>query len=69
MLMCCRSTAPNVEVNITVDMDVEKGRPSKGNNTHRVQVRPTSQINLAELYAYLQGKTDFGSPVLEAISK
>ena len=63
------SIRPNCAINEMIDMDIEKGRESRGSNSHRLQVRQVSQINLFALEAYLNGKSSFGTPVLESISK
>ena len=46
-----------------------KDREDKRSNIHRVEIKPATTINLAVLDAYLSGRADFGTPVLEAISK
>lgn len=59
-------------LNTMVDLDAEAGRPNNGapsRNTFRLVVRRTKSVNLAVLDAWLKGKTSFGEPVLEAMSK
>ena len=54
----------------TIDLDVEKGktpRPNGKPNTHKVQIRPTTTINLAAIAGYLAGKTTMDTSVLQAI--
>ena len=52
-----------------VDLDKEAGitpRPGRS-NSFRVQVRPTTTVNLAALGAYLGGKIEMDTSVLQAI--
>lgn len=51
-----------------IDMDVEKGRQSKGKNVIKIQVRQSKKLNLATLDQYIQGRYQFGNDVIEAIS-
>ena len=53
----------------TVDLDVEQGiqaRPGKS-NSHKVQIRPSTKINLAAIQAYMSGKMSMDNSVLQAI--
>lgn len=55
-----------------VDLDKERNielKPGRTPNQHRVVIRKTSAVNLAALTAYLEGKMQFGTTVLEAISE
>ncbi|OJJ51616.1 hypothetical protein ASPZODRAFT_435068 [Penicilliopsis zonata CBS 506.65] len=58
------------EFNALVDLDAEQGRPpsTKTNNTFRILVRKTKQVNLAVLTAWLNGKISMNEPVLEALN-
>ena len=61
------------EVRITVDLDKERGRPIREDrpNRHVVLIRKArnQKIRMAALQGYLEGKSDFNTSVLEAISK
>ena len=56
---------------ITVDLDAEKGLPTREgrSNAFRVVVRKATAVNLFALQAYLDGKMTFDNSVLEAISE
>ncbi|PYH87772.1 Piwi-domain-containing protein [Aspergillus ellipticus CBS 707.79] len=63
------------EFNQMIDLDVEEGRPGnrkdeQGNakNMFRLVVRPVRQVNLAVLQTWLQGRSSFEDPVLEALN-
>ncbi|PWY92461.1 eukaryotic translation initiation factor 2c [Aspergillus heteromorphus CBS 117.55] len=63
------------EFNQFVDLDIEAGREGgrvdkdgKVTNVFRLVVRPTRQVNLAVLNSWLQGRTSFEDPVLEALN-
>lgn len=54
---------------LTVNLDVEEGRPSNNDkNTFRLHLQRTKILNLAVLAAFLQGKVDHSVDVLEAIN-
>lgn len=58
------------ELRVTVDLDQEAGktpRPGK-EDKHRVVIRQTNRVRFDVLEAYLQKKTDFDIPILEAIN-
>ena len=53
----------------TVDLDEEQGtlaRPGRS-NSHKVQIRPSTKINLAAIQEYLNGKMTMDNSVLQAI--
>ena len=55
----------------TIDLDEEQGvvvRPGRL-NSHKVQIRPSTKINLAAIQAYLNGKMTMDNSVLQAIGK
>ena len=59
---------------MTVNFDEEKGvTPHPGaaprDNTTRVSLRKSKEVNLAALRAYVEGTMDFDNSVLESISK
>lgn len=58
------------ELSMVVDLDAERGRPARpqNSNSHRVNIRKTGAVNLAALEAYLKGQMSFDNSVLEAIS-
>lgn len=63
-----------MEIRTLVDLDIEKGRdPStiaeEKRDVHRVLIRKSAHIDLNNIYAYLEGKADFGPGVIDAISK
>lgn len=63
-------------LNFTVDLDVEKGRPSRTGdggqktNEHRVRIVKASndRVRLFAIESYLRGQSEFSNSVLEAIS-
>ena len=61
------------EKRMLVNMDQEHGRqprPGKEDqNTHRVIIKRSGKLGLASLRAYLDGQADFGTEVLQGISK
>ncbi|KAL8879498.1 MAG: hypothetical protein Q9198_002896, partial [Flavoplaca austrocitrina] len=55
-----------------IDLDKEKGRdPStvaeEKRDVHRVAIRKSATVDLNNIYAYLNGKVDFGPGVINAI--
>lgn len=62
------------EFHAMIDLDKEKGRdPStiaeEKRDVHRVAIRKSATVDLNNIYAYLNGKVDFGPGVINAISK
>ena len=55
----------------TIDLDQEKGivprASSTRSNSHKVQIRPATIVNLAAIQAYLAGKMSMDNSVLQAI--
>ncbi|MCJ1285782.1 hypothetical protein MMC26_005123 [Xylographa opegraphella] len=53
----------------TVDLDEEQCTPSRPGrlNSHKVQIRPSTKINLASIQAYLDRKMSMDNSVLQAI--
>lgn len=57
-----------------IDLDKEKGRdpstvPEGKRDLHRVAIRKSAAVDLQNIYAYLEGRADFGPGVIDAISK
>ena len=54
-----------------VDLDVEQGRPSREDNKHRCRIvkAKNGKIRMSLIQDYLEGRTDFNTGLLEAISK
>lgn len=57
---------------MSVDLDKEKGQPSRADrdNTHmvRIQKAKNDKIHLSNIREYLDGKCDFNNGILEAIA-
>ncbi|MCJ1471702.1 hypothetical protein MMC13_000342, partial [Lambiella insularis] len=53
----------------TVDLDEERGIQTKPgrSNSHKVQIRPSTMINIAALQSYINGKMSMDNAVLQAI--
>ena len=70
-LIVCRCSRKVDAFHLSIDMDSEKGRPSRDNedNTFRVQIRGSKEVNLYALDAYLKGHGEHGNDVTEAISE
>ncbi|KAL8844394.1 MAG: hypothetical protein Q9176_001304 [Flavoplaca citrina] len=61
------------EFHAMIDLDKEKGRdPStvaeEKRDVHRVAIRKSATVDLNNIYAYLNGKVDFGPGVINAIN-
>lgn len=56
------------ELRIMVDLDQEEGRPSRPNNSFRLHIRKTRELDVSILQAYLEGRIQMGIPVAEAIN-
>lgn len=65
------STEASRELRVNIDMDAEKGQaPRPGRDNHvRVVIKPTGQINMAVISAYLSRTVAFDNSILQAISK
>ncbi|KAL8815674.1 MAG: hypothetical protein Q9223_005211 [Gallowayella weberi] len=61
------------EVHMDIDLDEEKGLDiskiaDENRDVHNVFIRRSARIDLANIYAYLNGQIDFGSSVIDAIN-
>lgn len=58
------------QVKVMVDLDVEEGlAPSRnGKNAFRVHITPTKKLDLSALKAYMDGKIQYNTNVMEAIN-
>ena len=63
------SIRSGLTLNHDIDLDIERGRESGGDNTFKLRLRQVSKINLQLLQSYLDGKADFDKSILESISK
>jgi len=52
----------------TIDLDVEQGRPSRGNNIQYLTVKHAGSIQMAQLKAYLEENTEWDDHILECMS-
>lgn len=65
----CANPIARGEVRISVDLDVENGRPSgKGDRIILCKIKQTTVIRMASLHAYLNKQIEFDNSVLCAIS-
>ncbi|RDW67854.1 eukaryotic translation initiation factor-like protein 2C 2 [Coleophoma cylindrospora] len=66
----CDTRVPRNELRITVDLDVEKGRPPRPDkpNVFYCHIKMTKVVRLAVIDAYLTQKMAFDNAVLEAIN-
>jgi len=63
------STRDYGELRITVDLDAEEGRPSRGDrNTFRLHIKRTRQIDVGIIDQFLQGRIQMSVQVAEAIN-
>ncbi|KAL8696034.1 MAG: hypothetical protein Q9224_003008 [Gallowayella concinna] len=59
------------ELRMSIDLDQERGRDTSTiseRDVHNVFVKKTARVDLANIYAYLNGKIDFGPGVIDAIN-
>ncbi|CAL8577970.1 Protein argonaute, variant 2 [Xanthoria parietina] len=61
------------EFHAMIDLDKEKGRdpstvPEGKRDLHRVAIRKSAAVDLQNIYAYLEGRADFGPGVIDAIN-
>ncbi len=71
-LITCRTLNQIPEQRIIVNFDEERGRAPRdpaNPDICRVVIRPSKQIRMAVIQAYLSNKMPFDHSILEAISK
>jgi eukaryotic translation initiation factor 2C len=57
------------EIRIMVDLDAEDGRaPGRTPNVFRLSIQRTKQLDISVIASYLDGRVQFGTPVLEAVN-
>ena len=61
------------EIRIEVDLDLDQPNPrprpaNAPSNTFRVAIRRTTEFQLSDLRAYLQGQTDLSNKIIDAVT-
>lgn len=58
------------QIKVMVDLDVEEGKPPSrdGKNAFRVHISPTKKLDLGALQAYMDGKIQYNTNVMEGIN-